>query len=136
VFFTAYCALSGFSTSSKSYAYMLNPVCETWVFRFLVLNNRVFRIRVFNDRVFQTPTNIAFLLSAFMKTRFLSFTFAETVFSHSRYPSTSVFALFVSSLCLCCNCLYQNPVSFVYVSENLLFPISCRENLPCRICLC
>jgi len=32
--------------------YMLNPVCETWVFRFLVLSNRVFRIRVFDDRVF------------------------------------------------------------------------------------
>ncbi len=126
--------------------YMLSPVCENWVFRILLLGNRVcenrgFRIRVFDDRVcenpvFETPTNIAFLSSAFVKTRFLSFTFAETAFSHSRFASTSVFAFCVSSICLCCNCLYQNLVSFIYVSQNLLFPIRYRENLPCRICLC
>ncbi len=126
--------------------YMLSPVCENWVFRILLLGNRVcenrgFQIRVFDDRVcenpvFETSTNIAFLSSAFVKTRFLSFTFAETAFSHSRFASTSVFALCVSSICLCCNYLYQNPVSFIYVSQNLLFPIHCHENLPCRICFC
>ncbi len=126
--------------------YMLNRVCENWVFQILVFGNRVcenrvFRIRVFDDwvcenRVFETPTKIACLLSAFVKTQFLSFTFAETAFSDSRFASTSDFTLCVSSICFCCNCLSQNPVSFIYVFENLLFPIRCRENLPCQICLC
>ncbi len=81
------------------------------------------------------PHLFAFLSSAFVKTRFLSFTFVETAFSHSRFASTFVFALCVSSICLCCNCLYQNPVSFIYVFEYLLFLIRCHENLPCRIYL-